>query len=444
MKIIHVSFCFYPDSVGGTEVYVESLCQNLKNLGIDTIICAPADRKSEYFYRGIKVRRYPLPSTVCDLSELYGEGDTAAAKEVEHVLDEENPSLMHLHAFTRGVSLRIVHEAKRRRIPVAFTYHTPTVSCQRGNLMRWGREVCDGKLDLDLCTSCTLNGLGLPRPMADVIGRFPVSSGSLLGKINLSGGLWTALRMREMVHLRHSVLRNLLHEVDFIVVLCQWTHDLLIQNDILPEKILLSRQGLNLDGVHHDSPQKKSLEDPKLKIAFLGRLHPTKGIHVLIQAIRNIPTLPLSLDIYGVTQDPFSVSYLTRLKDLAGNDRRIIFKDSISNEKVKECIGSYDLVAVPSQWLETGPLVVLEAFASGVPVIGSDMGGIAELVEHGVNGWLVQPESVWAWSEALRRICEDRELLVKLRQEVQPPRRMEEVAKEMVALYELVLQGKRL
>ena len=53
-----------------------------------------------------------------------------------------------------------------------------------------------------------------------------------------------------------------------------------------------------------------------------------------------------------------------------------------------ETIRKYDALVVPSVWLETGPLVVLEAFAAGVPVIGSRLGGIAEMVRDGVDGLL--------------------------------------------------------
>ena len=53
-----------------------------------------------------------------------------------------------------------------------------------------------------------------------------------------------------------------------------------------------------------------------------------------------------------------------------------------------------DVLAVPSQWLETGPLVVLEAFAAGTPVIGSDLGGIRELVSDGRDGLLVPHDDV--------------------------------------------------
>jgi len=98
---------------------------------------------------------------------------------------------------------------------------------------------------------------------------------------------------------------------------------------------------------------------------------------------------------------------------------------------------------VPSQLLETGPLVVLESFAAGVPVIGSALGGIAEKVVGGVNGLLVSPhDSVQAWQDVLGRCAGDRALLQRLRTGIAPPRSLEAAAREMHELYTAVLRDR--
>jgi glycosyltransferase involved in cell wall biosynthesis len=84
-------------------------------------------------------------------------------------------------------------------------------------------------------------------------------------------------------------------------------------------------------------------------------------------------------------------------------------------------------------------MVVLEAFAAGVPVLGSRLGGIAELVRDGVDGVLVEAADVNAWSAALRRLATQPEVLSRLRKGVQPPHTMDAVAAEMAALYRRLL-----
>src|SRR5439155_10129708 len=91
--------------------------------------------------------------------------------------------------------------------------------------------------------------------------------------------------------------------------------------------------------------------------------------------------------------------------------------------------------AVPSQCLETGPLVAMEAFAAGVPVLGSDLGGIAELVTHNVDGLLVEPQSLVAWRMALQALCSDRQSLMVLQNGIQNPRSIRDVAADMSELY---------
>lgn len=442
MKILHAPFCFHPDPVGGTEVYVESLAAHLQRLGVQSVIAAPWERDACYSHSGLRVWRYAISQTVADPRELYDEGDRLAVQGFARILDEERPDVVHLHAFTRGVSLRLVREAKRRGIPVVFTYHTPTVSCPRGTLMRWGTEVCDGVLNSDLCARCTLQGLGLPRGVADVVGRVPVALGNLLGRVHLSGGVWTALRMRELIHARHATFHALMAEVDHVVALCEWTRSLLIRNGVPPSKITLSRQGLCHpdDGPTYNSQSEIRNPQSSIRIAFLGRLVPVKGPDIIIRAVRSLPGVPIELHLYGIEQDGQGAPYVEQLKALVGGDPRIAFSPPVSRDQVISLLRGYDLLAVPSRCLETGPLVVLEAFAAGIPVIGSNLGGIAELVEPGVNGLLVEPDSLKAWSETFQRLVEDRTLLARLRAGIRPPRTMREVAGEMLRIYEALGQ----
>jgi len=84
--------------------------------------------------------------------------------------------------------------------------------------------------------------------------------------------------------------------------------------------------------------------------------------------------------------------------------------------------------------------VVLEAFAAGVPVLGSRLGGIAELVREDVDGILVEPASVAAWTAALQALAADPERCMRLRGGIRPPRTMTTVAAEMAALYQRLLK----
>ncbi|MEI8175379.1 MAG: glycosyltransferase, partial [Candidatus Omnitrophota bacterium] len=243
MKIMHLPFCFYPDVVGGTEVYVELLARYLRAAGHEAVIVAPGRANSRYDHNGLTVYRYALSEGTCAIEELYGEGDIAAAGEFANILERERPDIVHMHAFTRGVSLRCARAAKKAGIPVVVTYHTPTVSCQRGTLMRWGRTVCDGRLTVTRCTACTLHGLGVPQALAALLALVPAGVGDFLGALNLAGGWRTAVRMRALMYRRKAAFRDFMKEADRVVVLCRWSADLLARNGLPETKMTLIRQG---------------------------------------------------------------------------------------------------------------------------------------------------------------------------------------------------------
>ncbi len=437
MKLIHVPFCFYPEPVGGTEVYVAALAHEQQRNGDEVIVAAPGQTDQTYANHGLAVRRFAVSPRVHDLREMYGAGSPDAAAGFARILDEERPDLVHLHALTRAVSLRLVREVKRREIPVVFSYLTPTASCQRGTLLRWGSEVCDGALDIHRCASCALHGQGLAKPASILAGSMPPGFGRILGAAGASGGLWTALRMTELVALRQAAFRDLMKEVDHIVALGEWVRGLLLLNGAPAAKLTVSRLGLCQYPVLAPRRERPS---SCLRVAFLGRLDPTKGVHVLIEALRGIPKAAVHLDVFGVTQGKEGESHGHRLLRLASGDPRIAFRDPVQSDAVVSLLRDYDVLAVPSQWLETGPLVVLEAFAAGTPVIGSNLGGIAELVKHGVNGLLVDAASPDHWAEALRRLSQDGNLVAKLRSGIRAPRTIKVTAAELMAVYRHVLQ----
>lgn len=439
MRALHVPFCFYPDAVGGTEVYVAALCRALAAAGVEPLIAAPAEAPAAYRHDGLEVRRFAIGARVGHLRELYdGAGDPQANAGFAALLDADRPDLVHLHAFNRGASLGMVAAAQARGIPVAFSYHLPGVTCQRGTLLRWGAEPCDGALRAHRCASCSLHSQGLPRPASLVLGHLPRPAGRALGRLGLRGGLWTALQMPELIAARHRAVAELIARCDAIVALCAWARDLLLRLGAPPGRLALSRHAIDYDA---PPPQPRPAGGP-LRVAFLGRLYPLKGADVLIRAVRARPELDLRLDLYGVTQEEHSARYRAELLRLAAGDPRVRLLPPAPNRAVVALLAGYDLLAVPSQCLETGPLVVLEGFAAGLPVLGSNLGGVAELVRDGVDGALVEPADPAAWAAALARLAADRPALARLRAGVRPPRRMAEAAAEMRDLYAGMLAGR--
>jgi len=357
-------------------VFVDHVVRDLRTLSVEAIIAAPADRSHSYEINGLRVLRFATSKKVKDVAELYGAGDSLAEAEFAQILDEEKPDIVHLHAFTAAVSLKLVRAAKQRRIPVAFTYHTPTVTCQRGTLRLWGSQTCDGELKIVRCAACSLNGLGIKQNFASVVGALPPRFGRALGTLGLTGGVWTALRYSQLIEARHNAFRQMATEVDHIIAVCDWVHQILLVNGVPLAKTSVSRQGIRWEQkerTDHHAGMAVRVNSDTLRLAFVGRLDPTKGLDILIAAFRLVPTLKLKLDVYGIVQSTANAKYRDEMAVRCAADSRIAFKGPLPVNQVINRLREYDFLAIPSRWLETGPMVALEAFAAGVPVLGSKL-----------------------------------------------------------------------
>jgi len=254
------------------------------------------------------------------------------------------------------------------------------------------------------------------------------------------GRLGTALAATSLAQRHLTTLLQAAETADHVVAVCQWLFDALLLNGVPRGKLSLNRQGVVSTPAVRPTRAMYKQGEP-LIVGFLGRWDPLKGIEMLVNAVLQLPAdVPLQLHIRAITpQDPDMLRYMQQVTAIAAASSRIKILPALAPDAVAGFLQSIDLLAVPSQWFETGPLVVLEAFAVGTPVIGSDLGGIAELVQHGQNGWLVDYNDTAAWAAAIRLLATDRALLQQLQQGIGLVRTMRDVALETKHLYRKLL-----
>ena len=210
------------------------------------------------------------------------------------------------------------------------------------------------------------------------------------------------LRIPALIASERRRFCDFIRKVDHVVAVCQWVREVLERNGVPPEKITLSRQGLS-QTLLHSSPRATGGQRGPLRIAYFGRIDHAKGPDLLARALKLIPKARVQVDIFAVRQAGGPDQLYDWLAAQAHLDSRLTLRAAVASDEVIGVMADYDLIAVPSRWLETGPLVVLEAFAAGVPVLGADLGGIAELVHNGIDGILVPPDDTVAWAAAIVR-----------------------------------------
>ena len=436
MKVLHLPGSYPPDVAGGAEIYVQGLAAALRAARVDSVICAPGDREASYFHSGFPVHRFTGQRSGHAIEDLY-EGDRTAAKAFARILDREEASVVHVHALSFQIGLPLAREVKARGIPLVFTYHNGGATCAAGTLLRWDSVPCDGRLEPSRCAACVLHGRGLPRAVAAGVSRLPVLVGGMAAKMGMHGRVSTALRMRELLGRKHSAIRSFLEMSDGIVAPSGWVRDLLVSNGVPVAKIVVCGQGVD-DDTAPGARLRDDRENGPLRVALLSRLDPQKGIDLLVEAFGIERGTRMTLDVFALPA-PGAEAYLEALVRSIAGDARIRLMPPIAHDDVVRTLRGYDVLAVPSRIFETGPLVLLEAFAAGIPVLGSDVGGISDRIAHGTNGLLLPRFDTGAWARALRELAADRALVRRLAGGITPPRRMSDVAADMRALYRQIV-----
>ena len=105
------------------------------------------------------------------------------------------------------------------------------------------------------------------------------------------------------------------------------------------------------------------------------------------------------------------------------------------NTDVATILSEVDVLVVPSIWYENSPLTIHEAFLAGVPVITSNIGGMAELVEDGVNGLHFQMGNAADLTRQLQRIIDDPALIAQLKNNIPPVTPIESHALKIETIY---------
>ncbi len=151
-----------------------------------------------------------------------------------------------------------------------------------------------------------------------------------------------------------------------------------------------------------------------LRVLFAGRLvEEQKGVRFLLTAVSELrEAAPITVEIAGAGPGE------GRLRDLVhrmGLSSQVAFSGWVSREQMPARYARADVFVFPS--LEEGmPNVVLEAMASGLPIVATDIYGHRGLVEHGTNGFLIAPANAGAIAEALINLCRDPKLRTRMGQ----------------------------
>lgn len=176
------------------------------------------------------------------------------------------------------------------------------------------------------------------------------------------------------------------------------------------------------------------------RFAFFGQIHPFKGIDVLLEAIKLLPRADrkrILVEVHGNSLELQKEEFRNRIAELRGpleRDGVLRWVGPYTRAELPRRMAKIDWLLVPSIWWENSPMVIQEAFVYGRPVICSGLGGMAEKVRHGVDGWHADPKNPHDWAETLMRLVDEPAIWDRLYKGIRAPLTYKECAVQHMAL----------
>ena len=453
MKILQVSHLFLPDSSGGTEVYTHLLSKALQARH-EVAVCHHISDKRLPEHELVKGTYDGLPTYRIVNNFTWSQGpdfeffDPGQESRFEAVLDAVKPDIVHFQHLGGGLSTSFPSFVRRRGIPSVLTLHDFWPMCYRSHLLTSDGSLCVGPEGGLRCVNCWLAG-STERQVA-------------IQKESRELGIRNALRMAPRYLLdwrglreylppvayhttrlmaRDTYFRRLLQEFSLLLAPSRFLRRRYIEWGIDAECIRYVQNGVDptkFDGLCRDLPLGEVLQ-----VAYVGSILRHKGLDVLIDAFNRLADLPVHLHIYGNTDSsPATKDYARSLRSRKSTPH-VTFEGPFPNAEIGKVLSTADLLILPSILYENCPMTILEALYAGRPVVTSDVGGMAELIQDNVNGLTFRVGDAAHLADRIRYLAENREVLRTLHDNIVPPRTMEAVAAEVESCYETLLKERK-
>lgn len=374
---------------------------------------------------GIPVRWLSFDAASMPNGEAWEYDNRAVGNHLEGYLAQERPDVFVLYSgylFTG----RAILTAKAADIPTVVILTEFWYLCRRLTMLHANRSLSDLPIDPVRCAECIAQEKRRFRVMGSVAPR-------------LMRHYWS-LRTDKVREIEERLAFNLhaLEQADAIVSPSRFLASKYIEAGVPATKIVYCRHGQAdgesvLQATSDRTAEVDQPASPQLRLAYIGQIAWHKGVHVLVEACRKLPQADLQLRIFGnLEQVP---DYTAELRRVAKGDARIRFEGYFAPDEIDRIYQEIDVLVVPSMWYENSPLTIFEAFRYGSPVVASNIGGMAEAVQHNVNGLLFALGDADDLAKQLQRLVYEPELVERLRQGIEPVKTIDEEAAELESIF---------
>jgi glycosyltransferase involved in cell wall biosynthesis len=315
------------------------------------------------------------------------------------VLKSLQPDIVHLHH--RHGLWWLLDSAQRLGIPTVYSSYDWGIGCLRTFLVMGDNSLCDGVVEPNKCAQCITTGRGVVGKINEALVEAPW--GETFVEFLAKTPLKQELDKRGLV--RQSALKrattnyaratNVLSKLRHCFTPSHFGKQFFTQLGVQSDRVTV------LPWYHDPMNVKKTVTaDQPFTITYLGRVSPEKGVHLICKALEALTNVePLVLRITGTNDLAYCTALRTKYPDRIG----IHEVQWLGWSEVEALLNSTDVTIIPSIWMDNTPFVMLEALSHQVPVIGSRIPPIAELIKEGNNGFLADYRSVESLTDAIRR-----------------------------------------
>lgn len=439
LRILLAVHHFPPTRVAGAEQFSYRVARGLLQRGhsvqvacvesVDDTTIEGKLRWSDEVFEDIPVRRFCFDLRSSPDSQVWAFDNPLLEGHLTKWISTDRPDLVHLvSGYLMGVAP--LRAAQLFSIPTVVTLTDFWFLCPTINLLRGDGELCRGPSPLE-CARCLFDQKrryriidrrwpGLMRSFWRIAGSRPV-----IGRgFGMPGRLDLLARRRE-------ILADSLNSADVIAPVTRFLADIYASNGTDASRFEIAPYGVNADAV---PPVRRGQEE--IRFGYLGQIAPIKGVDVLVRAFKRLDRSlrRSSLSIYGGMSS--FATYGDHLRRMARPVEDIRFFGPYENTQVMKILADLDVLVVPSIWYENSPTVVLEAFAAGRPVIGTNVGGISEIVKDGVSGLLFERGDADDLCRQMQRLLSTPDLLESLKRGIPPVLKPDEELDRYLGIYE--------
>ncbi|MHB9036645.1 MAG: glycosyltransferase [Armatimonadota bacterium] len=437
MKVLHVIHDFIPESNAGSEVFTLNLCLALRSFGVECeVFCrgyrddvAPYEvRKDEV--QGIPVTRVEVGGI--GLDPVLPRSDGTIETIFEQHAARFKPDAIHFQHLL-GLSSDLPRLASESGAHTLMTLHDFWLVCPTVKLLDRRGRPCERTCSVKHCRGCLW-----PEPDSR-LERYPY-------RLGLPAISWGVRRMPglmgRMVRYRNpdDITRHWLDDSNEAVSHCQvlTSPSVFLRNRVLSGGLKHSDIRVVPNGVAMSPLRELATFRKPVRFGFIGSI-PLKGASVCLEAFAKLPRGAAELHLFGglTKSERRLVRYISR-------SAVIVDHGAYSPDDVSSVFSIFDVLVVPSIWYENAPIVILEAFEYGRPVVCTNIGGMAEAVTDGVNGMHFQLRDSEDLASKLRRFVDEPDLIARLASGIGHTRTQDECAADFLSIYnELVAERKR-